>query len=242
MIVVETRKPTPRRWWVLALLFVCALLALVPLRLVPGLAGDNALVTAGAVSGPWWGGRFSDLRVGPLPLGSVRVGIRPLPLLLGRRELAIDRPATATEGPLHAVLATGDDHFAISEASGRVPIDGLGDLPLRGATFDGLAVTWQGGRCTAAAGTVGIEMTGLGTMLPGGLAFSGPVRCAGGMLLLPLKGPSGLERLTMRIGSSGTWTADLVIGGLPPELTAPLLDHGFRTVPGGVGLTVRGSL
>ena len=77
-------------------------------------------------------------------------------------------------------------------------------------------------------------------MLPA-LAVSGPARCVRGALLLPLKSASGLEKLLVTIDGGGRWSGDLTVSGLPPELTAPLLDHGFAARPGGIGLSARGA-
>ena len=52
--------------------------------------------------------------------------------------------------------------------------------------------------------------------------------------------PSGKERLNLRIAGSGRWQADLVLTGLPPEVSGPLMQGGFTARPGGIGIGTSG--
>ncbi len=234
-LTIWLRAVPARHRWLLAGVFGLALLVLLPLRLVLTPLADGHSVSAASVSGSLWNGQIEGLRAGPLPLGDVRAELRALPLLAGRREVWIEKA-----GELSAIVASRADGFALREASGRVPLDGLGDLPVSALTLTGFAADWRDGKCESAAGTVALELTPLGGMLPA-LGLSGPARCARGALVLPLKSASGLETLLVTLDGGGRWNADLVIHGLPPELTAPLLDHGFAVRPGGIGLVAKGA-
>ena len=51
-----------------------------------------------------------------------------------------------------------------------------------------------------------------------------------------------MERLFLRLEPDGRWRADLVLAGLPVEVTAPLLEMGFSGRPGGIGIAASGRL
>ena len=105
-IFVRERALSRRGWLALAGLTGVGLIALLPLRVAVGLAApDN--VTARSIEGSMWDGRIGDLRVGPLPLGTIDAGLRPLPLLLGRAEFDLRREGVA---PFSAIAsANGGD-------------------------------------------------------------------------------------------------------------------------------------
>ena len=48
--------------------------------------------------------------------------------------------------------------------------------------------------------------------------------------------------MALRIEGSGHWTADLVLTGLPVEVSGPLLDMGFSARTGGIGIRTSGTL
>lgn len=237
-LTIWLRAVPARHRWLLAGVFGLALLVLLPLRLVLAPLAEGHSVSAASVSGSLWRGRIEGLRAGPLPLGDVRAGLRVLPLLAARREVWIER--AGEQGDLAAIVASRADGFAVRGASGRVPLDGLGDLPVSALTLSGFASDWRDGKCESAAGTVTLELTPLGGMLPA-LGLNGPARCMRGALVLPLKSASGLETLLVTLDGGGRWTGDLTIHGLPPELTAPLLASGFAVRPGGIGLIAKGA-
>lgn len=55
-------------------------------------------------------------------------------------------------------------------------------------------------------------------------------------------GPSGNERLFLRIEPNGRWRAELILAGLPVEISAPLLEIGFSGRSGGIELVASGRL
>lgn len=236
-IFVRDRALTRRGWLALAGLTAVALLALLPLRLVMGWAApDN--VTARSVEGAVWSGRVADLQVGPLPLGTVDAGLEPLPLLLGRAQFAVSR---AGDAPFSAKASVGGGDVRLSGAKGAVFLPGgLGGLPVTAISFGDFSAAIEDGACAAAEGTLGVTLASAGPLLPDAVTLSGKARCDKGDLLVPMQGPGGMERLTMRIAGDGTWKADLILSGLPPEVSGPLLQGGFTARPGGVGLRTSG--
>lgn len=236
-IFVRERALTRRGWLALAGLTALSLVALLPLRLAIGLAAPEN-VTARSAEGPVWGGRIGDLRAGPLPLGTLDASLRPLPLLLGRAEFALGRDGPA---PFTAVASASGSDVALSRVNGTVTLpDGLGGLPVNSLSFGDLSVAMANGKCSKAQGTLGLLLASPGPLLPDAISLSGKARCEGGALVVPMQGPGGMERLTLRIAGDGRWQADLILTGLPPEASAPLIQGGFTARPGGVGIGTSG--
>lgn len=221
----------------LAVIGIAALAAFVPLRLVLGLAMPDT-VTARSVEGTVWGGRLADLQAGPLPLGTVRAGLRILPLFIGRAEFGVEREGAI---PFAARIAATGSTFRLSHASGAVMVpDGLGGLPVSAVNFGDLSVDMADGRCVHADGSLGLTIAPLGALLPDPIVLNGKARCANNQLVVPMQGPGGMERLTLRIEADGRWQADMTLAGLPPEVSAPLLQSGFAARPDGIGLRTSG--
>lgn len=223
----------------IAALFVVFLVLLFPLRQALDLAdaADHG-ISARAVEGPAWGGRIGDLRVGPLPLGTVDAAVRPLPLLMLRGEFAVARDDGV---PFSAILSGGSDRVVLREVKGTVPLpEGLGGLPVSAIGFDGFRFEAEGGSCTAAEGTVSLTLAPLSPLMNGDLVLGGKARCENGRLVVPMTGPTGMESLTLRIGGDGRWTADLALRGLPPEVSGPLLMQGFASRGDAIGVTATG--
>jgi general secretion pathway protein N len=229
---------------ILAGLFLLALIVMFPLRIALGLIDPGAHgVTARAVEGTIWSGRIGELRSGPLPLGTVEAGMYPLPLLIGRGEIWLRRPAANGAASFSANAAGGADWLRLSEVDGTVPLaDGLGQLPVTTLGFSGFSYSSEAGRCKAAEGTVSLTLASLTPLLPNDVVFGGKARCDRGALYVPMTGPTGMEKLFVRLEANGTWRADLMLGGLPVEVTTPLLEQGFTGRNGGIGLSATGKL
>ena len=230
---------------VLAAIFVIALIVAFPLRLALGLTDPGGRgITAREVGGTIWDGAIGDLRIGALPLGDVAANLRALPLLIGRREVHIERlAATGAPGDFSANAAGGAGWLSLSEVGGQVPIgDAFGTIPATALGFNDFHAELSDGRCVSAGGQVSLILTPFSELMPGPVALSGTARCSKGALYVPMKGPTGLENLFLRLEPDGRWRADLVLGGLPVEITAPLLEAGFSARPGGIGISASGKL
>lgn len=241
-IFLRDSRLSRRTWLTLAGVALLALVLFLPLRLalawsrVPGL-------TASTAGGSVWNGWIGDLQLGSLPLGTVEAGLRPLPLLIGRREFAIERRGPAGEPELSALAAGGSGWFALRRVNGQVALgEGFAALPAASLGFHQFRMESAGGRCRSAAGQVSLILSPLSELMPGPLALSGQARCAAGALYVPMTGPSGMERMFLRIEPDGRWRADLVLAGLPVEISAPLLDMGFSARPGGIGISANGRM
>lgn len=241
-IFVRDGRWSLRRRLALAGLALVALILLLPLRLVLELSRDGML-RAEAVEGSVWNGRLASLFAGSLPLGTVDIALRPLPLLLGRAEVAMDRPEWPGTAPFHAIAHAGSGGVVIRQATGELPLAGaMAPLPVRAIRFSDFELVMTGGECRRASGTIGLALAGLGPLLPNETALSGEARCDEGALIVAMAGPTGMERMLLRLTGEGGWTADLVLSNLPIEVSGPLLDAGFTGRPGGIGVTASGRL
>ena len=230
---------------VLAAIFVVALVAAFPLRLALGWSDPGGRgITAREVAGTIWSGAIGDLRVGALPLGDVSAHLRPLPLLVGRREVHVERLAAPGAPPgFSANAAGGEGWLSLREVQGQVPIgDAFGSIPATALGFRDFHVEMSGGRCVGAGGQVSLILAPFGELMPAPVALSGTARCNKNALYVPMTGPTGLERLFLRLEPDGRWRADLVLTGLPAEVAAPLLESGFAARPGGIGISANGRL
>jgi general secretion pathway protein N len=231
-IFIREQAMDRRGWLGLAALFALALIVLLPLRLVLALAMPET-VTARSVAGSVWSGRIADLKAGPLPLGTVDAGLEPLPLLIGRPQFVLTR-----EGFSARVAPS-----RIADANGSVVLpDGLGGLPVTSLGFGDFSAVMDDGHCGEAQGTLSLTLASLGPLLPDAITLSGQARCEKGALVVPMRGPQGMERLTLRLNGDGRWQADLTLTGLPRETADALKSSGFDTRPGGVGIGTGGTL
>lgn len=226
----------------LALLALIALAATFPMRLAMAWSAPGQ-VSARVIEGPVWNAAIYDLRAGALPLGDVAAKLRFLPLLIGRREIHVERAGPSGISEFAANGAGGSGWVRLSEVQGQVPLgDGFGSIPASALGFEAFHATMQDGRCSEAGGKISLIVSPITELMPGPVALSGTARCNKGALYVPMTGPSGMERLFLRLEPSGKWRADLVLAGLPVEVTTALLETGFSSRPGGIGITSEGSL
>jgi len=226
----------------LALGFVLALIVAFPMRLALAWGAPGQL-TAREVEGTIWDAVFYDLRVGALPLGDVAAHLRALPLLIGRREVHVERPGPSGAPEFAANGGAGKGWARLHDVDGQVPLgDGFGTIPATALGFKDFHVVMADGRCREAGGQVSLILSPLSELMTGPVALSGTARCSRNALYVPMTGPSGTERLFLRLEPDGRWRADLVLAGLPIEITTPLLEAGFAARPGGIGMTAQGRL
>ncbi len=221
----------------LVALGLLALIALLPMRLALAWSGVGERgVSARAVSGSIWHGRIADARLGGLPLGDLRARLRPLPLLAGRTELSLSSDDALAEPAFSAVLASsGGGAGSIRDARGTLSLGAaMAPLPINAVGFTGFNAQFANGKCVAASGELQLILAPLGPQLPLQGAMQGKVRCDKGALYVPMTGPTGMERLLLRIEGDGRWRGDLLIRGLPAELAGPLRATGLLGAAGGL--------
>lgn len=234
MSLLSRRWPSTRRGWLL--LLGCALAALgafLPLRLALALAGaGESGLSARSAGGTIWSGRLVEARLGSIDLGTLDVGLHPLPLLLGRARIGFTR-FDSPAAPFSGTAETGLGGWAIRDVSGAFIGGDFGDLPVERIIAERVSISFSSDRCIAASGRVRVI---LGTQIAG-LALrnglSGTARCDGGALLLPLVGDSGIERLTIRVTGDGRYSGQLGVNSADPLVAAALTAVGFGQRGGG---------
>lgn len=225
----------------LAIAAVITLIVAMPLRLAIGIAGiDASGLTARFASGTIWSGRLDQARLGAFDIGTIRLRLKVLPLLGGRASFAVDREDGVGVLPLSGTADLGLAGRAISHVTGSLGGGSWGDIPVDRVNLDNLSVAFANGQCRSAEGRVQVV---LGVSFPGldlknGLA--GNARCDNGALVLPLAGESGLERLTLRITETGSYSARFTITATDPALAAGLSAAGFSPNSGGYSKSLRG--
>ncbi|WP_225207675.1 type II secretion system protein N [Novosphingobium huizhouense] len=223
LLVLRDRRAPRAAVIGIAALLALSLVATAPLRLA---AAAFPAIAAREAEGTIWAGTLREASLGPLALGTVDVRLVPWTLLSGRPEVAVAGRADALGPALRGRL--GPAGASMLEGTLAIP-GGLGALPLHEVTFSGVSVQFEDGRCRQAAGAVA-------TRLPAGdgitLALSGEPRCDGRFVLLPLRGPGGMERLDLRLAADGRWTATMVLSGIAGDMRPALAAAGFVARPG----------
>ncbi len=228
-----------RQMLLLAAGLLFLLLALMPMRFALGLAGKP--VSAARAAGLVWNGAIGDLGIGKMKLGNVEAGLKPFPLLVGRREFWISRIVSPGIQPLDGVFVLGS---GVERLNGSVDISQLfPTLPLSDAHFEGFTARFDNGRCDRASGQLRLDLDGGG--LPGmnvSNGLLGAARCDGRKLVIPLMSQSTMERINLSFSADGSYSATVTINSESPETAAALTLAGFRPVSGGYRLVRRGKL
>jgi general secretion pathway protein N len=232
-----------RRRILSAFAILAAIILFLPLRLAGALIGfDNLGLTARSAGGTVWSGQLDQARLGPVDLGTLDVGLKPLPLLLGRASLDVERAATEGTQALSGTVSVGIGRRAIDGLTGTVGGSTIGGLPIESIAFDNATVVFADGRCVEASGratvTVGLSIAGL--QLRNGM--TGGLNCEGRDLVTTLTGQSGLERLRLTIDADGSYVARLMVQSTDPFLGAALTAAGFGPTDQGYVRTSRGRL
>lgn len=213
--------------------FALGLLLAAPLQLaIARLALPQELFAAG-VDGSLWRGRLRQARWQDVAIGDVRVGLSPLPLLLGRRQLRVHAPQASLV--LHAGRVRG-----LSRADGVLPLPSPPGLALR-ASLEDARLLFDGTGCREAGGRVRVEMTLADGVLPP-LLLAGTPACEGGagrLALVPedATAPLWLEA-TLTVEADGRRSLQASARTDDPGLRAALIAHSFQDAPGGLSRVV----
>jgi general secretion pathway protein N len=222
--------------------FVIALIAFLPMRLVTGALGlGDTGFTARSVSGSVWRGRFDEASFGALPLGDLHAGLSPFDLLIGRARIGLSPPGDGVS-PQGALIVsrhmTGIDVTSASLQTGAV----FAPLPVSQLDLSEVVIRFEDGVCMRATGRVRAATGGSVAGVDLGSGISGEARCEGGALMLPLASASGAERVALRITGAGGYHADLSIRPADPAAIQHLMLAGFRPTARGYTLSVDGSI
>ncbi|HEX7874014.1 MAG TPA: type II secretion system protein N [Sphingobium sp.] len=228
---------------IVAIAFLIALIATLPLRLLFSMAGaEEYEIAARSIRGPVWWGAAEELQAGPVRIGTVDVMLSPVQLLLGRARFDISRKKGLPddiEGALTAGIATR----GVDDMTGTLPMGGaLAPLPISAVEMHDVSIAFNGARCVKAEGRVRALLSAgvAGLNLANGL--SGEVRCEGADLVIPLVSQSGSERIDLRLSGEGRYDGAMSITTSDPVIAGTVGAIGFRPVGGNQVLRVSGSL
>lgn len=212
-----------------------------------------ARVTVLDLHGPWSAGNCALVKAGPLQLHDLSWRIRPLALLRGRLEFALNG-ALADSGKLTAIVSLGRRDLEFRDLQLHGPANSLGrawlsGIPLTGTvTGENLRLLVAGGRPVAASGQ--LQWQGAGVELPspvllGELVLQLQSDAAG--ITANLKDSGGPLRLDIqtRLKADGAYeiTGEAVPrGAIPPELANLLGLLGPRSPDGRIRLSRSGQL
>lgn len=213
--------------------FALGLLLAAPLQLATGRLPLPQELSAAGVDGSLWRGHLRQARWQDVAIGDVRVGLSPLPLLLGRRQLRVHAPQASLV--LHAGRVRG-----LSRADGVLPLPSPPGLALR-ASLEDARLLFDDTGCREAGGRVRVEMTLADGALPP-LLLAGTPACEGGagrLALVPedATAPLWLEA-TLTVEADGRRSLQASARTDDPGLRAALIAQGFQDAPGGLSRVV----
>lgn len=228
---------------ILVATLLLGLIAFLPMRVALGLAGLERLgVAARDVRGTVWSGRIDQLMLGAMPLGSVRAGLSPLSLLIGRARFDIGRTKGLADD-VSGALTVGIGRIGVDDVTGAVPLGrSFAPLPVGSLMLEDVSAYYSGDRCAHAEGRVRAHMSGQFPGLNLSQGLSGVVTCDGDALLLPLVSQSGMEKINLRIWRSGRYSAEMRVETGDPTLSSALGQAGFAGSGNAQMLKVEGTL
>lgn len=229
--------------WALIGIFIIGLMLFFPLRIALGLVGFERIgVTAQDVRGTIWSGRMDHLMLGKVPMGSVRVALSPIQLLVGRARFDMARRAGLADD-VSGAMTFGFGRSGIDDVTAMVPLGRtLAPLPIGSVMMDDVSVRFSGGRCGHAEGRVRAYVAGTFAGLNLAQGLSGTAACDGESVLLPLISQSGMEKINLRLWASGRYTADMRVETADVTLAQSLGAAGFASIGNARVLRVEGSL
>ena len=175
-------------------------------------------------------------------LGSVRAGLSPVSLLMGRARFDIARTKGLADD-IRGALTVGFGRIGVDDVTGAVPLGRtFAPLPVGSLMLEDVSAYYSGDRCGHAEGRVRARMAGQMPGLNLSQGLSGVVTCDGDALLLPLVSQSGMEKISLRVWRSGRYTAEMRVETADPALSATLGQAGFASIGGGQVLKVEGTL
>lgn len=220
-----------------------AMLVLFPMRLALGILSlDRYGISARGVQGSIWWGRIEQLTVGDVPVGSVRAGLSPIQLLVGRARIDIWRKAGLPDD-IAGAFSVGFGRVGIDDATGSLPLGAaMAPLPVSGIDLSDVSLRFAHGACAHAEGQVKLRLTNQIAGLNLSQGMSGAARCSGADLLVPLVSQSGMEKMNLRLTADGHYMLEMLVATTDPALAAALGSAGFAQAGDSFALRIDGAL
>lgn len=233
-------------------LFAAALLVLlvvfVPLRWgLERLGLERQGLSAAEVRGTIWSGRLVGASWRGLQLGDAHVGLRPLPLLLGRTRMVLEIGAGGPN-PGRAVLVRGGGVTGIRDATLSAPVQLVNaPLPLRGELrLSDVTVLFRDGRCAEAEGRVATDLLQRSAdfLQWQGPELSGSLACRAGALTAPLSGARDGTQVNagLQLSPGGAYRLDTKVLTSDLSLGSALTLAGFQRRADGLARVDQGRL
>lgn len=228
-----------RRWPALLAVLSLTFAALLPLQLLLGSPGQlPESLAAREAEGNVWSGRLRGASWRGRPLGDLEIGLRPLPLLLGRRSFDV------SGNGLSLRLQLGR-HRGIEATNASIEALAVPGLPAikTDLRFKDVAVVFTDGRCIRAEGRVqaSVHWTGREQDVT---VLSGTPECAERAVVFPLHADAGTRRIQaeLRLEPDGRYRLQTVVGDVDPATATVLRGIGFVDAPGGLSRSIDGHL
>lgn len=225
------------RWLLLFVVFLLAMVAMVPLRIALDQLGfDERGLGARAVTGTLWSGELTEARLRSIKLGDLEAGLALLPLLAGEARMALENEAW------RATLIQTANTAGVVDLSGRLGPEAIAaTFPVAAIEFDAVNVRFRDGLCAEATGTLRLEPRATSPALATLGQLSGTLRCEGEALMAPMVSGSGRERVDLRLFGDGRYRLTLIVQAGDPATSAALTAAGFVTTAEGMTRTSEGS-
>jgi general secretion pathway protein N len=238
------RLPTGRKG-LFAIVFVLALVALVPMRLGLGFLGfDERGLTAREARGSIWNGLLLDARYGDAGLGHLDAGLGFFPLFAGRARVSVESHLAGGQDMqgLQGAFTIAGGESGLDDVRARIAAASLfAPLPVTMLDLEDVSVHFANGLCEDASGLVRAELGGAMGDAVAAQTLTGTAQCEEDALLLPLVSDGAMERLDVRIGADGSYIAELAVRAEDDSARERLTRAGFEPGPHGYALEVQGS-
>lgn len=226
-----------RRAALFLLAFLLLLIVFAPLRFALDRIGAARLGLAAAeIGGTVWSGRMTDASFHKVRLGDLRVGLRPLPLLLGRTRLVLE----TLDRPGRGVLIRGGGRSGVSDATMTVPLElPEAPVPLRGELkLRDVSVIFRDGACEEARGRVATDLLVRNAefLQWQGPELSGEIACRGDAVLIPLRGARAGSDVSaaLSLEATGRYRLQTRVVTQDLALATALVLAGFQRSPEGL--------
>lgn len=232
--------PTRALWLAFALALGAAIVLQWPLRSLLSATGiERSGFSAGLVRGSLWSGRIDRTQWRGMELGHLHASLAPLPLLLGRTDLAL-------RGESARGVLLGGRHQGVRDLQDSWQLPPLHALAGLRPTLraESVHVEFARGRCIVAEGNLRVDWADppAAGLLP---AMQGSPTCEGGRMRLRLVAngtePAAVPTLQLELAADGSYRASLV---LPDNRhsAAWLAGAGIRPVAQGLSREWNGNL
>ncbi|WP_198024156.1 type II secretion system protein N [Sphingorhabdus lutea] len=218
-------------------IFVILLILFMPMRAAIGMiSGDNNLLRAQNINGPIWSGQISNVEIAGFSMGQINAGLLPLPLFMGRGELAFSSDKENNKAMIEGVIFGGLGGNGIKNLNGEAQLQGkIGKLLGGNVIFNNFNVHFKNDICSSAKGEVKLLLNGgILSSLDINEGMTAQASCDGADLSLSFISFSEQEMVKLRVNQAGKYNANIIILTDDPAMMAGLGLLGFTPYQAGM--------